>query len=320
MFVQMKQIAIITENFLVPWYPDDIDDFLGGSQECVVLLAEALNRQGYNVDVYTMGPTKINDVVRNGVKYREYSKFIVSNSYDTIILFKINPTDLQHPNIIYWSSDREERPKNKYINKYVCLTQYHKQRCNWTDALVIPHGIDTNSLLANRTKKIPNTMVYCSSLDRGLDNLLQHWPQIKNNHPNLKLYVTYGYKIVKQFINSPLIDKKEEQLQEHCRNMDIEYLGHISKDEMEKLYWKCQYWCLPLNNPDSELFCFNALKSRFCGCTPVVYKKGALTETVGSFIDFDDFVRGDLSVQGTNHPVQVQTWDDIINNYWNKII
>ena len=53
------------------------------------------------------------------------------------------------------------------------------------------------------------------------------------------------------------------------------------------MYWKSEYWVLPLNNPQSELFCLNAIKAQYCGSIPVVRRVGALQETVNQFIDWD---------------------------------
>ena len=46
------KIIIFTNDVAGGWEPDDIDRFLGGSEESVVLLSEALIRYGFEVDVY----------------------------------------------------------------------------------------------------------------------------------------------------------------------------------------------------------------------------------------------------------------------------
>uniref|UniRef100_A0A6C0EMT5 Glycosyltransferase n=1 Tax=viral metagenome TaxID=1070528 RepID=A0A6C0EMT5_9ZZZZ len=344
----MKRVAIITENFLHPWSPNELEEFLGGSQECVVLLAEALSRIGHNIKVFMIGPTECKEEKRKGILYKDFSKFSLDDVYDTIIMFKVNPlpndSRLKDVNLIFWSSDVETRPENRYINTLVCLTDYHKNRCGWDDAVVIPHGIDILSLQQNRVPKMRNTMLYCSSLDRGLNTLIENWKKIKEKHPDLRLYITYGYKIAKQIcsgLGELLMEKEEEDLKKVCNDLDIKYFGAIGKDDLEQLYWMCEYWCLPLTNADSELFCFNAIKSQICLCTPVIYREGALTETVGPYIDFDDFVNGQTYAQEPEngpyacshlrnnegrdyreHPrmVPVYTWDEVVRNYWSKII
>lgn len=322
----MKNIAIITENFLHPWSPNDIEKFLGGSQECTVYLAEALQRAGYVVSVFLSGPTVCKTELRNGISYQDFSLFDLCHPWDTIILFKINPLEddprLENINIIFWSSDVEKYVLNdRYIKKRVCLTEYHRERNEWrigernTDgAFVIPHG----TYKGRTGVKKPNTMLYCSSPDRGLETVIRNWEKILMWCPSMKLYVTYGYKIAED-IGVSVAKQAEDSLKKICNELDIEYKGNVDRKEMESLYETCEYWVLPLNNPDSELFCLNAIKAQNCGCIPVVYKKGALTETVGNYIDFDDFVKGNLKIRpGSVFPNY--TWDEVVEKFWKPIL
>jgi len=321
-------IAIITENFVSPWYPNDLDSFLGGSQECVVLLAQALRSIGHTVDVFMYGPCPCQTVIYNSIRYQDFSKF--QPTYQTVILFKINP--FKQPlsagtNVIYWSSDIENKPTLPGIRYYVSLTQYHRLKNNWglpaDISPVIPHGIDMQSLLDNKTEKEADTMLYSSSLDRGFTTLITDWPKIKQNNSKMKLYVTYGFKIAKQIsygLMKVIINNNEESLINECKDLGITYLGNISKNELEKLYWKCQYWVLPLNNEKSELFCFNAIKAQLCGCIPIVNKIGALTETVGDYINYKDFVNNQMKVIRADNTPPIYSWPEVVNKYWKKII
>lgn len=324
---QTKKIAIITENFISVWRPSDIKSFLGGCQECVVSIADAFSRQNHFVHVFLHGPTKSETEKYNSVEYKDFSLFSVSDNYNTIILFKINPLPederLNNANVIFWSSDVQTTVQpNRYIKKYVCLSQYHKNRNGWPTAYVFPHGIDITSLLHNNQDKDSMTMLYCSSPDRGLPKLIEEWLHLKSFCPDMKLFITYGFKITKQIMGKTfdVVREDEEALIKLCAVHNIDYLSDISKDELEKLYWKCQYWVLPLANPDSELFCLSAIKAQFCKCTPVIYKKGALTETVGDYIDFDDFIRGDTTLRKAENRPPVYSWDDVVEKFWKEII
>lgn len=318
-----KSIAIITENFLAVWRPADIQNFLGGSQECVVLFADALKRKGYNVSVFLYGPTVATDDTYNGISYSDFSAF--DAVYDTIVLFKINPLELlddsrlDNANVIFWSSDVVNNVSGKYIKKRVCLTEYHKQRTGWSDALVIPHGVDFTSLDDNEAEKEPNTAIYCSSLDRGFLTLLKDARKIKESFPDLKIYTTYGFKITRQITGLSRMED-EMELKKTCEASGLTYLADVSKKELEKLYWSCGYWILPLNKPDSELFCLNAIKTQYCGCIPVVYKLGALTETVGAYIPYDNFVNGDTTLTSDTNVIPSYSWDYVIDNYWSAIL
>lgn len=317
------QITLIGENFVRLWKPDDLNRFLAGCQECLVLFAQALQRNGFKVKVYLHGPTNFERKEYGGILYEDFSEFKVEENLNTIVLFKINPlpvhSALEQLNVIFWSSDvQSEVVPNRYIKQYVCLTDYHKNRNGWKDAMVIPHGIDFVSLFQNKMNKETNTMLYCSSPDRGLVDLLRQWSTIKQYYPEMKLFITYGFKITKQIIDRNTVES-EEELKQFCHGKDITYLADIDRDQLEKLFWKCQYWILPLNNADSELFCLSAVKAQLCGCIPIVNRIGALTETVGDYIDFNQFCLGKSSIMKA-YQTPTYSWDDVILKYWMKLI
>lgn len=326
----MKNIVLITENFQTIWRPKDIETFLAGSQECVVLLAEAFQRLGHTVNVFLHGPTKSVKEEYNQVNYDDFSNFSVSDfTTATIILFKINPLPvddrLNNVNVIFWSSDVQKTVQpNRYIKKYVCLTDFHRKRNEWPNALVIPHGVDLTSLNANRAEKEHETMIYCSSPDRGLPTVLSHFNLMKRFHPDLKLYITYGFKIVKQILGQCFsqIRTDEISLQNICAaEADrLFYCADLPKNELEKRLWKSKYWVLPLGQADSELFCISAVKAQYCGCIPVIFRKGALNETVGQWIDFTDFVNGERTPKKSNNIVPTFTWDEVVDLWWKNII
>lgn len=339
----MKQVAIITENFIYPWWPNDIDTFLGGSQEVVVLLAEALKKSGYFVAVYTYNEySKTKAQIRDNIVYSDFSFF--DYNFETIILFKVNPLNEEKlkgdykPNIIFWSSDIQNimSPNNNWerIKSFVCLTMFHKQRNEtealnelqrkcWKNSLVIPHGADFDSLNKNKVEKKANTVLYSSSYDRGLETLLNSWGTIKTYFPNLKLKITYGFNLAKQFIigeeNRNVINENETKLKEVALRLGVEYLGNIDRNSLEKLYWESEYWILPLNKADSELFCLNAIKAQYCGCIPIVNKIGALSETVGNYIPFNNFIKGNKTIQKGENIVSLYSWNDVVN-LWKPIL
>lgn len=317
----MKKIVIITENFKVPWNPNDIDDFLGGSQEVVVLFAEALKQSDFDVSVFTLGETKTETVSRKDVLYSDFSFF--DYNADFIILFKINPLKeqrIKNSKIVFWSSDIQKHVPFHFdkIQTTVCLTNYHKTRNNWENSFMLPHGFDKESLNKNKKEKIPNTVLYSSSFDRGIETLINSWSTIKKYFPNLKLKITYGFKIANQFasnLGKELNSKSEKHIKEVCEILDIEYLSNISRNEIEKLYWESEYWILPLNNADSELFCINAIKAQYCGCIPIVNKIGALKETVSDYIPFDEFVKGNKNIIKNENTIPSYSWLEIVNKW-----
>lgn len=313
-----KKIAIITENFYIPWTPNDIDKFVAGCQESLILFSEELAKNNYFVVVFSNGPVKIKSEVRKGVLYTPLI-LIDFSEFDLLILFKHNPFPrflLPKTKIIYWSSDIEEL---NIIENKVCLTQFHADMNDWKNAYVIPHGIDMNSLNENKESRDENMILYSSSPDRGLVTLIEDWKKIQTFFPNLRLYITYGFQIQKQLEkNLQIPEQSEKSLVNACNELNITFLPSLNKKEFESLYWKAKYWILPLNDEKSELFCLNAIKAQYCGCIPIVNKIGALKETVKDYIDYKDFVNGNLTITKGDNTIPLFSWSEVVKK-WEKL-
>lgn len=90
---------------------------------------------------------------------------------------------------------------------------------------------------------------------------------------------------------------------------------------MARAYWRAQYWLLPLEAPDAELFCLNALKARWCGATPVIHRRGALANTVDIWHPYDRFVATPAAALGpplraAAPAVPILDWDEVVDRYW----
>jgi 2-polyprenyl-3-methyl-5-hydroxy-6-metoxy-1,4-benzoquinol methylase len=324
-----EKIKIFTNQVYPAWEPTDLGTFLGGSEELIVLLAEALTRADYDVVVYHSAKTP-NLKTHNGVYYapREKAK---CNVDDIFITFKDNYPWLKGAKSkinIHLTADIEPswgmNPKThdfniNAIDAFVNISNYQRSRNVFVPVEkqhAFPLGVDIESLEKNKQEKIPQTMLYCSSPDRGLLQLLTDWKHIRQKHTNLTLKVAYGWKHF-DFKNMSIRQFKN-QVDALLKQDGIEYLGQLTKDEIEREYWKAEYWCLPLNNPDSELFCLNAVKTQYCGCVPIVNKIGALSETVGKYVAYPKFVDGSLKYENDSAGEwsQAMTWDEVVKKYW----
>lgn len=317
------KIKILTNELPGGWSPEELSTSLGGSEEVVTELASELAKN-HEVTVFH-SQKEVKEIEYNGAIYLDRLK--ASCISDEIFITFKDPTPWVNgatcEKMIHWSSDVEQPWNTSKIHHFINLTNFHKTRNLWVNpkiSSVIPHGIDTKSLDSNKVEKENNTILYCSSPDRGLENLLVHWNEIKKTYPEINLKVAYGF-------NSFLACTRRNadalaymnRLQTLMNQDGIEYLGALTKNEIEKEYWKAKYWILPLQRADSELFCLNALKAQYCGALPIVNKIGALKNTVGSYIPYGEFIKGNMNLKQSKADVSALGWDQVVKQYWNPL-
>ena len=313
------------------WEPEDLATGLGGGEESIVLWASALARRGHRVRVYYTPRVSHADSqgkIYEGVRYFPRARFDPFASRNVLVTWKCN-----HPwrlnarceTAIHWSSDVETPWPESWlqrVKKFVVFTPYHRKTMPWVpdeQARVISLGVDLNQLNECQVDREPNLALYSSSPDRGLAVLLRDWPRIRKTHPDLQLEVCYGWdRFTACAGNNPTLLQFKRDMQGLMTQPGITDRGQVSRKEIAQAYWRANYWMLPLQRPESELFCLNAVKAVHCGTTPVVNPIGALQHTAVNRVDYQDFLQGRTTPLQTPG-VLAQDWDTIIRDHWEPL-
>lgn len=292
----MKTIRIYTNLIAGGWDPRSLETGIGGSEEKLIEFAEALVERGHQVFVYMNG----NHGEYRGVYYLPHKMFNPYGDCDVFISFKNMSTltgTINAHKTLHWTTEIEPQwPQYMLdqVDRVITISNYHNSRMQprRNDKFkAIPLWADFKRLDANKVARIPGTMLYASSFDRGLEELLLHWPKVKEKLGVHTLEITYGWDFMKNlFKANPRALAWKKKMDKLMEQEGVKLIGRLSNDDMCKKYWQCEYWALPLSQPDSELFCINAIKAQYCGAIPVVRKIGALQETVNECINFDEIL------------------------------
>jgi len=281
------KIAFIVNHVFEGWEPDDIR--LGGTEESVVKWSEEFVKLGHDVTVHRNSrspeaPARI----YNGVHYTARA---IGAGADVTFNFKshdIAPIG----RTLYLTNDTNANEQD--LSAYECViwpSQWAKEhiKVNNPNVLVIPHGYDPDKIYPER--KLPKSVLYASSPDRGLDDLVSVWPEVVEHHPDAMLFVTYGAK--PRDIPNAL------------------FLGDVSEDDMNDLYKTTDIWCHPCNG--GELFGITAIKAQAAGCVPVYYPTMALRETVQSGVrSSHNSLAGDLIRTLGNDSLKAAIREDLL--------
>lgn len=326
-----KRVSFYTNLVKEGWSAKDLETGVGGSEEKLIELARELAKD-YEVTVYHNGEHGIFD----GVNYRDHLEFKPFMTRDCFISYKnreVWSRSVGANRKIHWTTEIEGEWKPyelEGVDKILTISNYHNGRMFNKDPKVESMYIWADLKRHDLNIKRENAMLYCSSYDRGLEDLLNNWEKVRKELGIETLYITYGWDFIDKIIAfNPQMAAWKERMSKLIKQDGIKLVGRISYNEMAEMYWRCKYWCLPLNNPDSELFCINAIKAQYSECIPVVRRIGALQETVNEFIDWDSLIGQKVgkstfteqSIKNNkehakkfNIDIAVQKWKNLIEN------
>ena len=291
-----KNILIYTGFLDFQWnYTYMQNNALGGSEKAVAYLSKCFPKD-YNI--YISGEVK-NEIIDN-IQYihlNELTNLINSTAFHTVIVSRyISFYEMFKECSFYqsyiWAHDVLLLPYgsnlnesqilkkwNKYINKCICLTEWHKNEFTNKYPILkdkislINNGIDCQSFSNIVTnKKITNKFIYSSRPDRGLNILLDLWPQILENIPDATLVISfYGTFSSEQLLIKTIIDSYDS----------IQYLGKLKFEQLYEEMASSEYWLYPTHWPETS--CITALEMLMSGVICLYYPVAGLVNTLGNY-------------------------------------
>lgn len=249
-----KKIAIYTGGAYEPWCRDTVDAGLAGSETWAAELAAEFSRRGHSVILFNQCTTD-GEVDRDGVVYRDYTKIQEVIAYDYLDVFISSRTcdplswSLRSRSIyimihdIWLNGDPTYDLRDWRVSKYVYLSNWHKdfllqhhKAMNPNKMMLSMNGVNQELYVGSYEKK--NQMVYSSSPDRGLRELLLMLPEIRKVVPDFKVFCTYGFKNwegAASTRNNPEELREINKIKELMKQPGVEYLGRVDKKTLAKL-------------------------------------------------------------------------------------
>jgi glycosyltransferase involved in cell wall biosynthesis len=283
----MKSIVIYNNGKL------EGDSPLGGSEIAVISMARELTQLGYKVTVLS---DCSNEGTFNGVR------FVGLRTLDRIVAderprFFISQTDLDvfsrdlgsAIRILWTGANHDVRSVQALMDDGIksridhfffvgsWQTENFKSKFG-LDAgkiFVTRNGFDP-ALLNGEVKRDRNRLIYFSSPDRGLDNLLHVFPKIRKARPGAELHVFSDY----EFYGKPKgeIAKEHPEIFKRMVQPGVHFHGNIKHDLLVKEVRGSGILAYPTNFRETS--CMAAIESQAAGAVPVTSALAALNETV----------------------------------------
>ena len=272
-----KETVVIWQGpSFVPWDQRNLKlGNIGGSEVWTINLSMELDKLGYRVIVFN-DCSNMRKFFGN-IEYIHWTEFGIWNNMNYMDYFissrSVEPFKLNlhtknkycfiHDIFIMLNSPSDIQYHNR-VNKFFCLSTAHR------DFVCKHHKIDNNRILIgsngidfNRFQNIDEgkrdryKIIYSSSPDRGLENLLNIWPEIKKRIPEIHLHVYYGFDWIK--------DKAwSENMMNRMKKLDVVYHGKVNQYELAEAFMTSRVFAAP--NFFEETFFIGGLEAMASGC------------------------------------------------------
>jgi len=289
-----------------PWSPSSINTTgLGGSETALVQVSARLAREGWDVRVYSGAEPGL----YAGALWRPFTAWDPTDDPDLLVVSRLchvfdNPVGAKrtalwcHDNSYHGQLTEERADK---IDHIVTLSDWQRERFAdlypfAADKLaVIRNGITVSGIGDPTDDRYPDAdapfekrkprCVYSSSADRGLDIMLELWPQIRERVPDAELHVFYGFDVLDRvaIANPALVAYKQHVLKLAAdaggEQGGVFLRGRVGQKDLIAEMQQARVWSYPTGFLETS--CIGAMEARAAGLAIVTSKLGALVETVG---------------------------------------
>lgn len=285
-----NSVVIFCSQTAEEWAPPSVKTGIGGSEEAVIYLSKELHKLGHEVTVFcACGDLEGN---YDGVEYKNYWHFNKNDVYDVLISWRQNifPAGITANKKIVWLHDVPfkndwDAESVECVDKIIVLSNYHRTLLpNVPDEkiYVSTNGINVEDFVATDKKEIVrnnNRIIYGSSHNRGLEHLLDMWPEVRKECPLAELHVFYGWNTFDSMNagNQDLMRWKQNMIKK-LDQPGVKDHGRVGHKKLLEEYAKSAIWAYPTFF--KEINCITALKAQAMGCFPIYNDHFALTDTV----------------------------------------
>lgn len=282
-----KSIVIYCGPAWEDWAAPSVLTGIGGSEEAVVYLSKKLNALGYKVTVYCS--CGLFAGVYGNVEYKEYFEFNPRDSFNILVAWRHNifVGDIKARRRLIWlhdvpSPDMFPKDSLNKFDKVIVLSQFHRSLLPdyvpEDKICVSSNGINVSDFDNISEEPNPHRMIYTSSYDRGLVNLLLMWDKIREEVPDATLHIFYGWNtydaMVAKGCRNP--DFKQHMLKLMDKPGVFEH-GRIGQKKLAKEMAKSGVYAYP--SFFEEISCISAMRAQVAGAIPVTTDYAALAET-----------------------------------------
>jgi glycosyltransferase involved in cell wall biosynthesis len=302
---RLGEVAIYTGPGWEQWHPmDAVTKGLGGSETAAYNLASQLAGLGYIVTLYGYCQE---GAVRD-VMVRDWRTFDPSVHRQAVISSRLPEVFDRLVNAdtkLLWlhdtdCGDRLTPAHAAQLDGVIALSQWHlthvRERYPFLEPpqLYVSRNGITHDYFVGENLERERRVLYTSSPDRGLDVLLELWPQIVERVPDAELLHCYADVYDRVADQNPTIAEHRDRIRQLGQQEGVRAIGSLAQPRVAELMrtalvWAHPSYCTPAGEKFYETSCIGAMEAQAAGCRVVAGGWGALRETVqtGALVDGD---------------------------------
>ncbi len=285
---------------------------LTGSEYSFISIARVLQSRGHDISIFmdtTHGPMEWNGIHIIPLEHIQ-DQVNTSNNYDFAISWN-------EPNYLRFISWKIIRLCNLQINSFEhCLPDYDDFVDIWTSpseshrqnvGVLTPHfnkwrvlhnGCDPSSY--DTSNKIPGRVIWASSPDRGLHNLLSIWPNVIEAVPHAELHIFYKiknwldhfvdvnpgyhYTYAESSNRAKYIIECFKRFKKNAK-MNVHLHDSVSRNRIREEFNKAEVLAYPCETMSyTEGFSVSIMEACASGTVPIITNQDALGELYGGSV------------------------------------
>ena len=286
-------VAIHVRPSWARWSPlDVIDRGLGGSETAVVRVAEKIAARGHDVTVYA----DVQKMDVDGVRYRDHGRFSDRRHRDLVISLR-DPAFFDRVRAAgtkaLWMQDAHHgleltTDRARELDAVMVLSRWHERFVlRAYPFLVGKTRLTRNAIIPDFFASMPirhlHRAIYSSSFDRGLDLLIEWWPDVRERVPDAELVFCQSpaYELLTRDPAFESLSRRVKDLRaatEGVVNLGSLAQPRLAKEMQRSGAWLAPSWITRLDVAFHETFCIGAVEAAAAGCHRVMSRWGALAE------------------------------------------
>lgn len=332
-----NSICIFALTDLDDWSPKSVDKGIGGSEEAVIYQSKELAKLGYDVTVFNNCGEQHGDY--DGVHYRNAIEFNPKDHFNILISWRTNIFNrgIMAKKRIIWLHDIPQLDMNddgwKQVDHVIVLSKYHASLLPYNvpkeKIFVSSNGINDSDFLGlDNVHRETHRMIYASSYNRGLEQLLEMWPDILKEVPDATLHIYYGWETYDTFVKQGFVKDTgfKDRMLKLMDQPGVTDHGRVGHKELLREYAKSEILAYPCTYA-GEINCIALTKAIACGCIAVTNDHEIMKErNVYGSIHIEQFKEYLINTLKNGYPkidtkkyIEENSWASIASDWKNRL-